>query len=104
VSKALKVTGGTEAAETAKFIEMVNKIFDCLNVFLLSKGRLKSKPFIQLYQSSNDFRLKVNNFCNIFVYSCVYVNSFYMMNYCFISKIGRRVPRLEEGFQKKLST
>ena len=51
MSKALKVTGGTEAAETAKFIEMVNKIFDCLNVFLLSKGRLKSKPFIQLYQS-----------------------------------------------------
>ena len=59
VSKALKVTGGVEAAATAKFIEMVDKLFDCLNVSSLSKGKLKRKPFLQPYRNSNDFRLKV---------------------------------------------
>ena len=72
VSKALKVTGGAEAAETAKFIEMVDKLFDCLNVSSLSKGKLKRKPFLQPYRKSNDFRLEVNTFFVIlcFVYLC----------------------------------
>ena len=34
---------------------------DCLNVSSLSKGKLKRKPFLQPYRSSNDFRLKVEN-------------------------------------------
>ena len=51
VSKALKVTGGVEAAATAKFIEMVDKLFDCLNVSSLSKGKLKRKPFLQPYRN-----------------------------------------------------
>ena len=32
VSKALVRTGGEEAAETAKFVSLVDKFFDCLNV------------------------------------------------------------------------
>lgn len=63
MSKALRVSGGAEAAETAKFIEMVDKLFDCLNVSS-SKGR---KPFLQPYRSSNDFRLKVNILFDIYV-------------------------------------
>ena len=63
VSKALRLTGGEargeEAAETELFIEMVDKMFDCFNVSSLSKGKLKRKPFVQPYRSSNDFRLKV---------------------------------------------
>ena len=59
VSKALRLTGGEGAAGTALFIEMVDKMFDCLNVSTLSKGKLKHKPFVQPYRSSNDFRLKV---------------------------------------------
>ena len=62
VCKALRVTGGAEASETAKFIEMVDKFFDCLNVSSFSKGKLKRKPFLQPYRKSNDFRLKVNTF------------------------------------------
>jgi len=38
VSKGLKLVG-SEAAETALFIEMVDKMFDCLNMSLLSKGK-----------------------------------------------------------------
>ena len=46
VSKALKLTGDDEAAETAQFIEMMDKMFDCLNVSILSKGKMKCKPFV----------------------------------------------------------
>ena len=83
VSKALKVTGGAKAAETAKFIEMVDKLFDCLNVSSLSKGKLKRKPFLQPYRNSNDFRLKVNTFLILilhFIYLCYVLNSFSVMS------------------------
>ena len=61
VAKALKLTGNTEALETATFIEMVDKLFDTLNVSTLSKGKLKCKPFVQ--QEATDFRLKVRRQC-----------------------------------------
>ena len=32
VSKALKLTGGKEASETAKFVDMMDKFFDTMNV------------------------------------------------------------------------
>ena len=32
VSKALELTGGMRAQETAKFVSVVDKFFDCLNV------------------------------------------------------------------------
>ena len=38
LAKALKLTGGDEAVETANFIKIVDKLFDCLNVSSLSKG------------------------------------------------------------------
>ena len=59
VAKALRLTGGEEAKETANFIEMVDKLFDCLNVSSLSRGKLQWKPFVQPYRNSNDFRLAV---------------------------------------------
>ena len=59
VSKALRLTGGEEAAEMAQFIKMVDKMFDCLYVSSLSKGKMKRKPFLQPYRSANDFQLKV---------------------------------------------
>jgi len=37
VAKALKLTGGEEAAETANFVEIIDKLFDCLNVSSMSK-------------------------------------------------------------------
>lgn len=61
VSKAIQLTGGNGAQETAKFIGMVDKMFDCMNVSSLSRGKLQRKPFVQPYRSSNDFRLAVSN-------------------------------------------
>lgn len=56
VAKALE---STEAKETAKFISMIDKFFDALNVTNLVSGKLKRKSFQSPYTSSDDFRLKV---------------------------------------------
>ena len=55
MAKALKLTGGDEAVETANFIEIVDKLFDCLNVSSLSKGRHQRKAFAQPYSKLDDF-------------------------------------------------
>lgn len=60
VSKALKLTGGKEAYETAYFIEKIDKFFDSLNVSSYTAGKLHRKPFQQPYRSGDDFRLSVS--------------------------------------------
>ena len=46
--------------ETVKFIRMVDKFFDCLNVNNFLSGKKKRKVFQDPYRSANDFRLKVS--------------------------------------------
>ena len=60
VSKALTLTGGSEVAETAHFINMMDKFFDTVNVSNYTNGIRKRKPFQHPYRSGKDFRLKVN--------------------------------------------
>ena len=38
VSRALQLTGGREAPETAKFVEMMDKFFDSMNVHNYTEG------------------------------------------------------------------
>ena len=57
VAKAMALTGGPVVSETVKFISMMDKFFDCLNVDNYSSGCKERKPFKQPYRSSNDFRL-----------------------------------------------
>jgi len=45
VSKALLNSKDTRVEETAKFIGMVDKFFDCLNVTHINNGRRKKKSF-----------------------------------------------------------
>lgn len=59
VSKALEMTGGKDAQETAKFVGMFDKFFDCLNVNSFIKGKHSRKAFQNPYRSATDFRLKV---------------------------------------------
>ena len=59
MSQALQLTGGEEAAEMARFIGLVDKFFDCVNVSSLTKGKFKRKVFQNPYRSGDDFRLKV---------------------------------------------
>ena len=49
VAKAMNLMGGDEPKETMKFIEIVDKLFDCINVSSLSRGKLKRKYFAQPY-------------------------------------------------------
>ena len=59
VSKALEQSGGGEASETAHFVSMVDKFFDCFNVSNFDSGKRKRKPFQDPYRSPDDNRLKV---------------------------------------------
>ena len=44
---------------TAKFIEMMDKMFDCLNVGNYTDGKRTRNCFKQPYRKPDDFRLKV---------------------------------------------
>ena len=46
--------------ETAKFVSMFDKFFDCLNVRDFTTGKHHRKSFQDPYRSSTDFRLKVH--------------------------------------------
>lgn len=59
VSKALEHSGGNEASETAKFVKMIDRFFDCLNVTNLTNGMHKRKSFQDPYTKADDFHLKV---------------------------------------------
>jgi len=65
VANALERTGGEEVTETVRFIRMVDKFFDCLNVTNFGSGIRKKKSFQEPYRrrpegdGTDDFRLKV---------------------------------------------
>lgn len=61
VSKAL-LDMGEEYSETAKFAEMMDKFFDCLNVNNFNAGKNKRKVFQDPYRLSDhdDFRIQVH--------------------------------------------
>ena len=59
VAKALEDTGGDEVTETVRFIQMVDKFFDCLNTNNLSSGKTRKKLFQDPIRKG-DFRLKVS--------------------------------------------
>ena len=59
MAKALQLTGRDDVVETVRFITMMDKFFDCLNVNNFSMGNKNKKPFKQPYRSADDFRLTV---------------------------------------------
>ncbi len=59
MSKALKLTGGPEVAETVRFVEIMDKFFDSLNVSIYKQGIKKRKTFQLPYTSGKDKRLEV---------------------------------------------
>ena len=65
VSKALLLTGGSEAFETSIFIGKVDKFFDAPNVTSFMKGIKAREPFQKPYFSKDDPRLEVCNLYNI---------------------------------------
>ena len=66
VATALRLTGKDEVEETARFITMFDRFFDCLNVTDLDSGRHTRNAFKAPYLSGDDFRLKVSFVCSDF--------------------------------------
>ncbi len=60
VSKALELTGGNEASETARFVHIMDQFFDALNVHNYTHGIHARKQFQMPYVSAKDKRLKVH--------------------------------------------
>ncbi len=58
VSKAVKLSGRNDVAETAHFIELMNNFFDCMNVRNLTSGIHHRNKFLCAFRQ-NDFRLVV---------------------------------------------
>ena len=65
VAKALVLSGDPAVQETAKFVTMLDKFFDSLNVSNYTLGVNKRKVFQQSYRSGDDFCLKVSPYINI---------------------------------------
>ena len=61
IAVALKENGGDEVTATISFVEMFDKLFDCLNVSNLSTGKLEKNPFKSPYRAVDDFRFNVHN-------------------------------------------
>jgi len=64
VANGIERVGGDEVTETVKFVRMMDKFFDCLNVRNLTSGKHHKKAFQDPYRrlpegGTNDFRLKV---------------------------------------------
>ena len=59
VANGLQMVVGEEASETVKFVKMMDRFFDCLNVNNFNRGKQKRKIFQDPYRGSSDFRLKV---------------------------------------------
>ena len=59
VSAALRLSLKPEVQETANFVSIFDKFFDCLNVNNFTNGMSKRKEFQHPYRHSSDKRLKV---------------------------------------------
>ena len=59
VGKLLLQYAGENAKETANFILMVDKFFDCTNVRHRNESSQKLKPFCTPYTTVNDERFEV---------------------------------------------
>ena len=59
MAKALTLVVGPSAKETARFADMFDKFFDCMNCSSLSAGKRSRNPFKSPFRSATDWKLKV---------------------------------------------
>ena len=60
MAKALPIVLGPTAERTAQLIEVVDRMFDCLNVTSYTEGKKKRKASKDPYISAKDWRLAVS--------------------------------------------
>ncbi len=73
----------------AKFVDMFDKFFDCLNVNNFTAGKHHRKPFQDPYRRATDFRLKVCNLYDMWVAFRLYFEGGLLL-YCIV--VGGRLP------------
>ena len=56
VGRVLKDFGGPQVQETAKFVLLMDRFFDCMNTRHLNEGQRKLKPDLDPYRDVNDPR------------------------------------------------
>lgn len=59
VSDALLMTKNTGVTETARFVDLFDKFFDCFNARDIKTGIKKRKPFLDPFKRE-DFRIDVS--------------------------------------------
>ena len=64
MGKALEMEGRPDTKETAKFCQIFNKFFDCLNVRCQEESMRRRKPDMRPFRDVNDPRLHVSLSCN----------------------------------------
>ena len=79
VANALESGGDNRTEETAKFIRMIDKFFDALNVANLNTGWKERKDFQSPYTSITDFRLKVLS--SVYTIFAIYFVFFLMLQW-----------------------
>lgn len=77
MSDALAYFKNPDTEETQKFVAMVDRFFDCLNVRSKTEWALKRKPDLKPYSTSDDDRFDVS----IVVYS--YTRLINCVNVCY---------------------
>lgn len=98
MATALEMTGKDDVAETIKFVRIMDRFFDCLNVNNFHSGKKKRKEFQQPYTSADDNRLKA---C-LRIYNSIVIlfNSGLKMNSCLIGKNGKMVWKNEKDLSR----
>ena len=89
--------GREEVEETARFVMMIDRFFDCLNVTDFDDGRRTRNPFKAPYRSGSDFRLRVSSTAQCaYTWHLVHIwlfPVFHVTSYMY-TVAGRRVPAL----------
>ena len=62
MANAMEYMGDSDTKETIRFVRIFDRFFDMLNARSLEECEFKRKPDLAPYRSSEDTRLKVDNF------------------------------------------
>ena len=95
MASALKDQGRPDTEGTIKFVDMIDRVFDCLNVTRKGQDK-KGKKELREYSSIDDWRFKV---C-FFIYAFNWVTLPFFSNRIFLNNVfgpptlGKRVPMI----------
>ena len=104
MSKALVLTGGSQATQTAKFCQIFDTFFDILNVSNFTNGTRNRKPNQYPFRHAEDKRLAVSGCMNHSAYNNIISSVQSHYNYCLALQLRTPIMQwLEDEFLGYLS-